>query len=145
MTLPATRTGIAGLKAPSDYRRRMRRTARAPGAPRWCRSFAFLATLVGALLLQSILVESHVHAGEPLGVSTAISYVGSAPSKPKDDSPRKSCLLCDQGALDGHGLVPEPIALPFVAAAAPLVALAAPARFDVAIISHLWRSRAPPR
>ncbi len=137
MTFPATRTGDFGSKWSNDLLRLTHR--------RWFQRSGFLAALVGALLFQSGLVGAHVHPAEPLAVSAASADAGSAPSSPQDNAPQKSCLLCDQGALDGHGLIPDPVDVVFVASTAPLVAIPASAPLDVASISHLWQSRAPPQ
>ena len=137
MTFPPTRIGVLGPRRPGGLLRLAH--------THWFQRSGFLAALIGALLLQSVLVGAHVHADQTPVVSATTSHAGSTPSDRHDEAPQKSCLLCDQGALDGHGLVPDPVGLLVVACAAPFLAIAASGLLDVASISHLWQSRAPPR
>ncbi|GAB5349552.1 hypothetical protein [Alteriqipengyuania sp. 357] len=145
MTFPLTWIGMIGSKWLDCLSSLVSRKAGLLRGPPWVERHSLLAALVGVLLFQSVLVDAHVHRTEALAASVASAEDGSAPSSPQDDSPQKSCLLCDQGAFDDLGLVPDPVGFVFFAPPASIVAIIDPKRLDVASDSHLWQSRAPPQ
>lgn len=111
----------------------------------WYRHSSLLAAIVGALLFQSVLIHGHVHFDRVAIETSASSETGTAPADPQDEPSQKSCLLCDEAASGGDGLLPEQLGLPLQVTAAWIFAARVSRPLDVSQVSHRWQSRAPPR
>jgi hypothetical protein len=101
----------------------------------WLRFIAFLLAI--ALLAQSYLVQSHVHA--TFGLHDAVtSSTGSAGDSPAD------CPLCQADMLTGVYVAPSVPEIPAALAYAWAKSLVSVNWFYFAERKHSWQSRAPP-
>lgn len=99
---------------------------------------------VAAILLNGIVVQSHVDLGAfQLGATVSLASTAATPDG-EGGAPKVVCAVCQVAASTG-GMVLSAASAPVVAAAALLPAFALGDR-SVATIrpSHDWRSRAPP-
>jgi len=122
--------------------------AKESGRRRWLPVWG--ALLCAALLMQSLLVQSHVH-GSPwtAGIETADAgnHVASAPHAAIGGSGTlaDTCFLCREAAAGGHYLpLPAETELASMPAAA-MVAIAMLARWPLGPPPRAWFGRAPPQ
>jgi len=115
------------------------------------RSTRFLVPLLiafAALIWQSLVVASHVHAVDRT-VTALAGEVGAAavsPHQPAAPAAPGDCPICQSQALHGSYLSPAPFSLvvPFIEAVGSIAV--GPARAAPLVHpSYAWRSRAPPR
>ena len=104
-----------------------------------------LGVLLAALLFQSLLIQSHRHFDEGAIGFHNTTGTENSPRKSGDNAPLKTCLLCEQLAFDGHGLLPDPVYLREEVSGDALLPFAVLLPLDLASASHRWQSRAPPR
>lgn len=112
--------------------------SRSSPARKWVGIFALLA-----FILQSLVVQTHIHQSLPSAVVKAASQQLPAPLKTQD--PIDQCRLCQELVHAGHFIAPSAIAaltsLSFIAAIFPSLPLLS----DRAATAFSWQSRAPPR
>ncbi len=111
---------------------------KAPAAKRWVTALALLA-----FFLQSLVVQTHIHQGDPSIAVKAASLHLTAPVKTPD--PIDQCRFCQELVHAGAFIAPSAaavsISLIFVAA----VFTAPPAVANASARAFAWQSRAPPR
>jgi hypothetical protein len=100
------------------------------------------ATLLSALLVQALAVQSHIHAAAQANASAA-QVAKSARTVSGD--PVTRCALCQEAAMAGAYLLPAVIGLPPAPAAFLWLEPAAPLEFALPDPARGWLSRAPPR
>jgi hypothetical protein len=123
------------------------RCAEAPELPLRARRFAFAFAMLLAILWQSFVTQTHIHAN-PGAYATAISDSAGASTRLKageapSDSPA-TCPICQEVAQAGSYLAPAAVALqppvPVDLWRTATLSLAPSLRQR----SHDWQSRAPP-
>ena len=121
---------------------RLRYAALRPAAARkWVAIVSLLA-----FFLQSLAVQTHIHASLPQPVAkTAAAQQAPAPAPLKNQDPIDQCRLCQELIHAGSFVTPSAAvavaSLNFVAVV--FAALVAPARRSATAFA--WQSRAPPR
>jgi len=111
------------------------------------RRFAIAIAMLLAILWQSFIIQTHVHAASG-GYATAIADSAGAPTRLKaGEAPSElpaTCPICQEVAHAGSYLSPAAVALqpPIAVYLSPTFTQSlAPTRRQR---SHLWQSRAPP-
>lgn len=109
-------------------------------------SRAWRLLLLVALLVQAVLVQTHVHPARraPRELSTAGMTGPSAKPAPLAFS-SDYCPLCWEAAAAGHFYVPPAVALPAAPATPAWIAVSIAEAFALGRAGHGWLSRAPPR
>jgi len=124
------------------------RCAEAPGRPVRARRLPIAFAMLLAILWQSFVTQTHVHAN-PIAYAAAIADNGGAPIRLKageapSDLPT-TCPICQEVAHAGSYLSPAAIALqPPIPAHLWRTVIPTPAP-TLRQRSHAWQSRAPPR
>jgi hypothetical protein len=104
--------------------------------------------LLGALLLQAIVVQTHVHFARLAAsaqVSAGRTSAGSGAAWHERLSSADNCPLCWEVAMAGHYSLPPPAAVLSTSLILFWLALPAAIVFSLAPPPRGWLSRAPPR
>ena len=125
-----------------------------PERPKWRASaISWLCTL--AILFQAVILQSHFHsaaAGQPQGFATSLPVVSSPAGiagengnrHTPDKNDQASCYLCQQLKLAGSTILPDSPALATVERNTTTEIAKVVIATMHAVVSHTWRSRAPP-
>lgn len=108
-----------------------------------CRVF-----LLVAFLVQSNLVQAHVHAAPlaaPISQSLDAAGQSNESSQHAPDGATGSCFLCWEAAVAGQYVAPPAIVLPPAPQPDSWVSVQRASEFALAKSSHGWLSRAPPQ
>lgn len=103
--------------------------------------------LLAALLLQAVVVQTHVHPmrlGAPEFSAAGMTGGPGVKAVPQASS-SDYCPLCWEAAMAGHFYVPPAVAVPPAPAAQMWIAISTAAAFALARPAHGWLSRAPPQ
>ena len=122
-------------------------SAQAPTAPVRAPRFAIVLAMLLALLWQSFVTQTHIHA-DPIGYATAIADSTGTPAQLKagqapSDLPA-TCPICQEIAHAGSYLSPTAVAFQPPAQVQVWRAVAISRALTLRQRSHAWRSRAPP-
>jgi len=122
----------------------MTRLRYAASRPAAARKWVAIVSLL-AFFLQSLAVQTHIHASLSQPVAKAAAQQTPAPAPLKNQDPIDQCRLCQELIHAGSFVAPSAAvtlaSLNFVAVA--FAALVAPARRSATAFA--WQSRAPPR
>jgi hypothetical protein len=98
--------------------------------------------ILTAFMLQSYVIQTHIHDAAPSAISKAFTDVSHGKS-PVDNSPL-DCPFC-QAALSGAFTLSTPPLVFLSTAGIFLAAMDHPTTASYDTAAHIWRSRAPPQ
>jgi hypothetical protein len=118
---------------------RLRYAASRPAARKWVAILSLLA-----FFLQSLAVQTHIHASLPQSVVKAAAQQTPAPAPLKNQDPIDQCRLCQELIHAGSFVTPSAAVslASFNFVVAVLAALVAPVHRSATAFA--WQSRAPP-
>ena len=122
--------------------------AEAPNIALRARRFAIAVAILLAILWQSFVTQTHIHAG-PVGYVSMVSADAGASPRLKAGQPLSElpavCPICQEIAHTGSYLTPTAVALQPPVSVSLQRAIAPSLAQTLHQRSHAWRSRAPPQ